>query len=117
MFYNTKELEFTPAYENEFVMEEQPEEENEEKKEPPKRTPPKLSNTLDYDSTWTETTAIYIHFDVEYSIYEHYGRDEARVRAWVESTVAEVFILFANNGVTLKLNSIRIWTEEDPYSG
>ena len=46
---------------------------------------PKLSANIGTDSAWTDTAAIYIHFEVEYSIYEHFGKDEARTRAWVES--------------------------------
>ena len=114
VFYNTKQLNFTPVVggsQDEYYAD------PEHAAEPPKPEKPEIKQTQTDQHDWSDLSAIYIHVDVEYKIYEYYEKDEVYVREWTEAHMAEVFVLYANEGITLKLQSIRIWTEPDPYCG
>ena len=65
------------------------------------------------DSTQGKEVQMYI--EVCYDIFEWKNKNEQAAREWVTAVMSEVFILFANEGVTLTIKSMKIWTAQDPY--
>ena len=65
------------------------------------------------DSTKGKVVQLYV--EVCYDIFQWKNSDEQATREWVTAVMAEVFALFANDGVTLTIKSMKIWTTQDPY--
>lgn len=43
------------------------------------------------------------------------GNNYDATKNWIEAVLAEVFILYANDGIQMTLKNLKIWTTQDPY--
>ena len=67
------------------------------------------------DNTSVDDPCVTLYVEVEYDIYQHHNSDEAATREWVEAAFAEVFALYANDGIRVTIKSMKIWTSDDGY--
>ena len=58
---------------------------------------------------------VQLYVEVENDIYKYFGEDEAKVLSWVEEIFTEVFILYANDDISMTLKTVKIWKTQDPY--
>ncbi|QKX06486.1 T9SS type A sorting domain-containing protein [Aquimarina sp. TRL1] len=57
-----------------------------------------------------------IFFDVGFSIYKHKGGVE-NASSFIQNVFNQVAVLYQNEGITLKLSGINVWTRPEPFSG
>lgn len=57
------------------------------------------------------------YFEIDNSIFVQNGSNTTTTTNWMTSVFNNVQTLFANDGITVGLNSIFIWTDTDPYEG
>jgi len=58
-----------------------------------------------------------IFFEVDHDLYERNGSNTTTTNNWVTSVFNNVQTLYSNDGISVALKSVYIWTTEDPYSG
>lgn len=63
----------------------------------------------------TDSRCVSIYVEVEYDIYEYHSFSETATRNWVEAAFAQVFLLYADSGITLSIKSMKIHTTPDGY--
>jgi hypothetical protein len=56
-----------------------------------------------------------MYLEVEYDIFQYHNSDEQETREWVEAVMAEVFALYANDGIRMTISTMKIWTTPDGY--
>ena len=57
------------------------------------------------------------YFEVDNTIFQANGNDETATTNWMTSVFNNVQTLYANEGITVGLKSIFIWTALDPFEG
>jgi len=57
------------------------------------------------------------YFEIDNDIYTQNGSNETTTTNWMTSVFNNVQTLYANDGITVGLKSMYIWTEQDPYEG
>ena len=98
VFYNTKDLNSNPNVGYDTVL-----------------NPTGLATSGLEDNTKVDDPCVAIYVEVEYDIYEYHNSDEQETREWVEAAFAEVFALYANDGIRATINHMKIWTTPDDY--
>lgn len=63
------------------------------------------------------TKCVTIYFEVDYSLYQANGSNTTTTNNWVSSVFNNVQTLYTNDGISVALKSIHVWTSQDPYSG
>ncbi|MES2410686.1 MAG: M12 family metallo-peptidase [Bacteroidota bacterium] len=58
-----------------------------------------------------------MYFEIDTNLYEANGSDVATTTNWMTSVFNNVQTLYNNDGISVGLKSIFIWTEQDPYEG
>ncbi|AXG73874.1 T9SS C-terminal target domain-containing protein [Flavobacterium arcticum] len=58
-----------------------------------------------------------MYFEIDNDIYLENESDEEFTINWMTSVFNSVQTLFDNDGITIALKSLYIWTEQDPYEG
>ena len=58
-----------------------------------------------------------MYFEVDYNLYEENGSSTTQTTNWMTSVFNNVQTLYENDGITVSLKSIYIWTEPDIYEG
>jgi hypothetical protein len=76
----------------------------------PKKMTQTTQNTL--SNKW-----VTLYLEVDYNIYQNSGSDTTATTNWMTSVYNNVQTLYNNDGVSIALKSIFIWTEQDPYEG
>lgn len=74
---------------------------------------PPLSDNKDSNSTRCVT----MYFEIDYDLYQQNGSDSTATTNWMTSVFNNVQTLFNNDGITVSLRSVYIWTTQDPYEG
>ncbi|MCF6131585.1 M12 family metallo-peptidase [Flavobacterium wongokense] len=77
--------------------------------------PVRTNGTLNRDINSAKCVSMY--FEVDYNIFEANGSSEAATIDWMTSVFNNVQTLYNNDGITVGLKSIFIWTDFDPYEG
>ncbi|MEO5776876.1 MAG: M12 family metallo-peptidase [Flavobacterium sp.] len=63
------------------------------------------------------TRCVSMYFEVDTNLYEINGSNIATTTNWVTSVFNNVQTLYDNDGISVGLKSMFIWTEGDPYEG
>ncbi|MEC4048256.1 M12 family metallo-peptidase [Flavobacterium sp. SUN046] len=78
------------------------------------------SSTLESSSTNKNTTSVKcvsMYFEIDYDLYIANNSDTIETTNWMTSMFSNIQTLYANDGITVNLRSMYIWTEQDPYQG
>lgn len=63
------------------------------------------------------TRCVTIYFEIDYDLYQQNSEDTTTTTNWLTSVFNNVQTLYNNNGITISLKSMFIWTTQDPYEG
>lgn len=63
------------------------------------------------------TRCVGFYFEIDTDLFVANGSDLTATTNWMTSVFNNVQTLFDNDGITVGLNSLFIWTEQDPYEG
>ncbi len=58
-----------------------------------------------------------MYFEIDYDLYLANGSSTTTTTNWMTSVFNNVQTLYANDGITVSLKSMYIWTTDDPYEG
>lgn len=58
-----------------------------------------------------------IYFEIDYNLYVANGSSTTTTSNWMSSVFNNIQTLYVNDGITVALKSLYIWTEDDPYEG
>lgn len=58
-----------------------------------------------------------MYFEVDYDLYVDNGSNTTTTTNWLTAMFNQVTTLYNNDGITVALKSMFIWTEQDPYEG
>lgn len=73
------------------------------------------TSTLKRDVTTNKCVNFY--FEIDYNLYQSNNSSTTTTLNWMTSVFNNVQTLFANDGITVALNSVYIWTSPDVYQG
>jgi hypothetical protein len=63
------------------------------------------------------TRCVTMYFEMDYNLYLANGSNTTTTTNWMTSVFNNVQTLYNNDGITVSLKSIYIWTTDDPYTG
>lgn len=63
------------------------------------------------------TRCVTMYFELDYNLYTSNGSNTTTTTNWLTSVFNNVQTLYTNDGITISLKSMFIWTTQDPYSG
>jgi hypothetical protein len=78
-------------------------------------TPHRTNGEGNRDVNSTKCVAMY--FEIDTNLFEANGSDTTTTTNWMSSVFNNVQTLYNNDGITVGLKTIFIWTEGDPYEG
>jgi hypothetical protein len=58
-----------------------------------------------------------MYFEIDYNLFQQNNNNTATTTNWMTSVFNNVQTLYENEGITVSLKSIYIWTSQDPYEG
>ena len=58
-----------------------------------------------------------VYFELDYNLYQQNGNNTTTTINWMTSLFNHVQTLYNNDGITVSIKSIFIWTTPDPYEG
>lgn len=58
-----------------------------------------------------------MYFEIDYALFMHNGGSTVTTTNWMTSVFNNVQTLFNNDGISIALKSLYIWTSPDPYEG
>ncbi|MCQ4034474.1 M12 family metallo-peptidase [Kaistella montana] len=77
--------------------------------------------TLSFDSKTMiankTDNCVRIFYEAGYGPYTQNGSNVAKTTNWVTSMHNNISTLYANDGITVALSEVMVWTKTDPYSG
>ncbi|MFZ4436306.1 MAG: M12 family metallo-peptidase [Flavobacterium psychrophilum] len=65
----------------------------------------------------TSARCVTIYFEIDFDLYEANDSNTTTTTNWMTSVFNNVQTLFANDGISLAIKNIFIWTTQDPYDG
>lgn len=65
----------------------------------------------------TSTRCVGFYFEIDTNLYESNGSSIATTTNWMTSVFNNVQTLYNNDGISIALKSMFIWTDGDPYEG
>lgn len=80
----------------------------------PRMSDAKVEATVNNESADDGTLCVSVYIEAQYDMFQYFGSVEA-TKAYVEAAWAQVIILYANEGITMTISSIKIWDTKDPY--
>lgn len=63
------------------------------------------------------TRCVTVYYELDYALYQANGSDTAATSNWITSVFNNVQTLYDNDGLSVAIKSVFIWTEQDPYGG
>ena len=63
------------------------------------------------------TRCVTMYFEIDYNLYQQNGNNTTTTTNWMTSVFNNVKTLYTNDGITISLKSLYIWTSDDPYTG
>jgi hypothetical protein len=63
------------------------------------------------------TRCVTMYFEIDYNIFTQNGSSTTTTTNWMTSVFNNVDTLYNNDGITIALKSMYIWTTQDPYEG
>ena len=58
-----------------------------------------------------------IYYETGYNIYTNKGSTVSNVIDWVSAMHNNISTLYNNDGITVALSEVFVWTSNDPYNG
>lgn len=81
---------------------------------------PKPKDKPEPGDTWqspiNEVTCVKVYLETEFDMYQYHGSSLGATASWVEAAWSQVFILYANEDVTVEIKALLIWSGLDPYT-
>lgn len=65
----------------------------------------------------TSERCVTLYFEIDYNLYQQNGSNTTITSNWISAVFNNVQTLYANDGITIALKSVFIWTNPDPYDG
>lgn len=77
-----------------------------------------LNENANRDGNSTNSTRVAtMYFEIDNNLYIENGSSTTTTTNWMTSVFNNVQTLYANDGITVSLRSLFIWTDQDPYEG
>lgn len=73
--------------------------------------------STDANKDVNSTRCVTMYFELDYNLYTSNGSNTTTTTNWMTSVFNNVQTLYTNDGITISLKSMFIWTTQDPYSG
>ena len=71
-----------------------------------------ISSNDTIDAASNEVKCVMLYIEISYDIYQTFG---IKTDAWVASVWSQVLLVFANEDLTVKIKTLKIWDVPDPY--
>ena len=65
----------------------------------------------------TVVKCISMYFEIDFDLFNANNSDTTQTANWMTSMFSNIQTLYANDGITVNLKSMYIWTDQDPYEG
>ncbi len=65
----------------------------------------------------TSTRCVTMYFEIDYTLYQDNNNSTTETTNWITSVFNNVQTLYANDGISVAIKSLYIWTTLDPYEG
>ena len=65
----------------------------------------------------TSARCVTIYFEIDFDLYEANNNNTTTTTNWMTSVFNNVQTLYANDGISIAIKNIFIWTTQDPYDG
>lgn len=77
------------------------------------------TTTVDYKTMWAPASAkcVTIYFEIDQDLYQANNSNTTNTANWMTAVFNNVQTIFSNDGITISLKSLFIWTTADPYDG
>jgi hypothetical protein len=72
---------------------------------------------MDSNKSVTSARCVTVYFEIDYDLFTNNNNSTANTSNWMTSVFNNVQTLYNNDGITVALKSIYIWTSLDPYEG
>lgn len=79
--------------------------------------PSNKTKTAPSSLSTTSTKCVRFYLEVDNDIYVGRGSDLVNVTNFIEGAFAQVATLYANDGMTIKISQVYVWTTTDPFVG
>jgi Metallo-peptidase family M12/Secretion system C-terminal sorting domain/CUB domain/Fibronectin type III domain len=63
------------------------------------------------------TRCVTLYYELDYTLFQLNGSDTTTASNWITSVFNNVQTLYNNDGLSIAIKSVFIWTEQDPYGG
>ena len=63
------------------------------------------------------TRCVSVYFEIDYDLFQSNGSNTTTTSNWMTSVFNNVQTLYANDGITVAIKSLFVWTTLDPYQG
>ncbi|RAR72618.1 M12 family metallo-peptidase [Flavobacterium aciduliphilum] len=65
----------------------------------------------------TSTRCVTMYFEIDYDLFQQNNSNTTTTTNWMTSLFNNVQTIYANDGISVALKSMYIWTTQDPYEG
>jgi len=65
----------------------------------------------------SSTRCVTMYFEIDYTLYQDNNNSTTETTNWITSVFNNVQTLYANDGISVAIKSLYIWTTLDPYEG
>lgn len=72
---------------------------------------------MDSNKSVTSARCVTVYFEIDYDLFTNNNNSTTNTSNWMTSVFNNVQTLYNNDGITVALKSIYIWTSLDPYDG
>lgn len=69
-----------------------------------------------YNKTPSINKTLTVYIEVSYPLYLRFSSNTTSVQNYVNTLFANVALIYLNEGITIQLNKVHIWTTPDPYT-
>ena len=74
------------------------------------------NKTLEVSKAITVDNCVQMYLEVGYSLYQSKGSSVSAAADYVTAAFNQVILLYANEGITVKINELVVWDTPDPYN-
>jgi hypothetical protein len=76
-----------------------------------------VGNTLQTARNIESARCVTVYFEIDYNLYQSNGNNTTTTTNWLTSVFNNIQTLYNNDGISVALKSLYIWTNQDPYEG
>ncbi len=78
-----------------------------------------VSSAMDLSNKTAKASAkcVTVYFEIDYDLFVANGSNTTTTVNWMTSVFNNVQSIYANDGISIAMKSLYIWTEKDPYEG